>query len=127
MALARKTKIILTLIAVALLGLSIVPLNLWWHYAYSRGSRTGIVRRVSIKGPPYCKYVSAELATQGSGIAQTEVWEFSIDDNREDAPLLVALRDAEKGGGRVTVKYRQDLGQWYRCAPYEFFVEGIEK
>jgi hypothetical protein len=127
MALARKTKVILVLIALIFLGLGFTALHARWYYGRSNGSRTGIVRKVSIKGPPYCKYVSAELAMQGSGIAQTEVFEFSIDDARETSPLLTELREAEKGGSRTTVKYRQDLVIWYRCSPYEYFVESIEK
>src|SRR4051794_17629981 len=116
MALGRRSKIILALLAVIGLLASFVGGKLWWYRGYSRGSRTGIVRKVSVKGPPYCKYLAAEMAVQGSGIAQTEVWEFSVDDLSDTNPLVVQLKAAERSGDRITVEYRQDLEQWYRCS-----------
>jgi hypothetical protein len=80
-----------------------------------------------VKGPPYCKYLSGEMAVQGNGLAQIEIWEFSIDDDSDKNPLVKQLKDAEKSGERVTIDYRQDLNQWYRCTPSEYFVTGVEK
>jgi hypothetical protein len=67
------------------------------------------------------------MAVQGSGIAQTEVWEFSVDDDSDKNPVVVKLKAAEKSGERVTIDYRQDLNQWWRCTPYEYFATGVEK
>ena len=42
-------------------------------------------------------------------------------------PVVVALKDAEKNGTRVTLDYRQDLHSMYRCTPSEYFVTKVEK
>ena len=127
MALGRKGKAILGVIAALTLVASFFAVKLWWYRGYSRGTRSGIVRKVSVKGPPYCKYLAVEMAVQGNGIAQTEVWEFSVDDENEASPVVKALKEAEKSGDRVTIDYRQDLNQWYRCTPSEYFAVGVEK
>jgi hypothetical protein len=121
-------KIVLgTLGVLAVLGL-FVGLRYWWYYAYSRGSRTGVIRKLSVKGPPYCKYLSGELALTGAVPGQrAEVWEFSVDDDRDSNPLVRELHGAERSGERVTLDYRQDLHMWWRCTPSEYFVTGIEK
>jgi hypothetical protein len=127
MALGRKGKIILVLLAAMVVPVSFEWLRLWWYRGYSRGTRTGILRKVSVKGPPYCKYLSGEMAVQGTGLAQTELWEFSVDDDRDSNPIVQQLHAAERSGERVTLKYRQDLKQWYHCTPSEYFVIGVEK
>ncbi|APR75793.1 Hypothetical protein A7982_01139 [Minicystis rosea] len=128
MALPKKAKLILALIPVALFLIvgSYQGLRYWWYRGYSKGSRTGVVRKVSIKGPPYCKYLSGEMVTQGTQL-QPEIWEFSVDDDTETSPVVVALHEAEKKGERVTLHYRQDLHAMYRCTPSEYFVTKVEK
>ena len=55
-------------------------LRVWWFRGYSRGTRTGIIRKISYKGPPYCKYMAGEMALQGTLPGQpVEIWEFSVD------------------------------------------------
>ena len=129
MALPGKTKLLLGLLPVAL----VLVLGLWkggtywWYRGYSKGSRSGVVRKISIKGPPYCKYLSGELAVQGATPLNAEIWEFSVDDDADANPVVVALKDAEKNGTRVTLDYRQDLHSMYRCTPSEYFVTKVEK
>ena len=129
MAIAKKKLFILVPIALVLLAVFVEGARVWWFRGYSKGSRTGIVRKISIKGSPTCKYFSGELALQGAGPAQApEIWEFSIDGaDDEKNPLVGALKDAEKSGGRVTLNYRQDLHSLFRCTPSEYFVTGVEK
>ena len=129
MALPAKTKLLLALAPVALVLLfgSWKGVQYWWYRGYSQGTRSGIVRKVSIKGPPYCKYLSGELAVQGATPMQNEIWEFSVDDDTEANPIVVALKEAEKKGHRVTLEYRQDLHSMYRCTPSEYFVTRVEK
>ena len=130
MEVTRRQKIYLILAPIALLLLFIAwkGARYWWYHAYSRGTRTGIIRKVSIKGPPYCKYLSGEMALQGTLPGQaTEMFEFSVDDDSENSPLVKLLHDAEKKGERVTLSYRQDLHSLYRCTPSEYFVTGLEK
>jgi hypothetical protein len=129
MAIPRKAKILLFLapLAALLLFVGYEGLRVWWYRAYSKGSRTGIVRKVSVKGPPYCKYLSGEMAVQGSSALQPEIFEFSVDDDSDKNPIVVALHAAEKHGERVTVDYRQDLHALFRCTPSEYFVVKVEK
>ena len=111
-----------------LLAVGFEGIRVWWFRGFSKGSRTGVVRKVSVKGPPYCKYLSGELALQGALPGQAvETWEFSIDDDDDKNPLVVGLREAERSGARVTLDYRQDLHSLFRCTPSEYFITGVEK
>lgn len=130
MAITRKQKLVLAGVVLAVLAIPLgyQGVRMWWYRGYSKGTRTGVVRKLSTKGPPYCKYVSGELVLQGTQPGQpAETWEFSLDDTNEDAPLYKTLHDLEKVGLRVTLAYRQDLGSIWRCSPSEYFVTGIEK
>jgi hypothetical protein len=124
----KKLKIALgVLAALAVVGIW-QALHYWFNHGYSVGTRSGVIRKLSVKGPPYCKYLSGELALQGSNPGQpVEVWEFSVDDSTEQNPLVASLHDMERQGKLVTLRYRQDLKMWWRCTPAEFFVTSIEK
>lgn len=99
-------KILLGVFAGVSLVAVILGLRFWWNYGYSRGARTGIIRKVSEKGPPYCKYLSAELVLQGNLPGQAlEVWEFSVDDNSDKNPLVQQLYTAAREGSKVTIQY----------------------
>jgi hypothetical protein len=103
-------------------------IRLWWYHGYSIGERTGVVRKLSVKGTPLCKYADGQLALTGSGQGQNvEVWDFSVDNHSDANPLMKQLRDAERSGARVTLHYRQDLKSWWRCTPHEYFVTSVEK
>ena len=128
MALGRKATF-----ALAGLGLGAVVsgwqgLNYLFAHGYAVGSRTGVIRKVSVKGPPYCKYLSAEMAIQGSLPGQpSDVWEFSIDNL--NSPMVQTLHEIERQGQKATINYRQDRTTklWWRCNPMEYFVTSIEK
>lgn len=126
----RKRKLLLALVPLALLLLvaGSMAARVWWYRGYSKGVRTGVLRKVSVKGPPYCKYLSGELVLLGAAPGQAaETWEFSVDDDSEASPLVKALYAAEKSGQRVSLRYRQDLHSLYRCTPSEYFVTDVEK
>lgn len=130
MALTRSSKIYIVLAALGLVMLVVAwnGARYWWYHGYSLGTRTGIVRKVSMKGPPYCKYLAGEMVLQGTAPGQqAEVFEFSVDEDSEDNPIVKSLREAEKKGERVTLTYRQDLHSLYRCTPSEYFITGVEK
>jgi len=130
MALSRKSKVRLVLggFAVLFLFVGVEALRVWWFRGYARGTRTGVVRKMSYKGPPYCKYLLGEMALQGTLPGQpAEIWEFSLDDEKDDNPILKAIHEAEKGGERITLRYRQDLHSLFRCTPSEYFIVGVEK
>lgn len=128
MALPHKAKVLLALVPVALLLLfgGYEGIRYWWYRAYSTGTRTGIVRKISVKGPPYCKYLSGEMVVQGPAL-QPEIWEFSVDDDADLNPVVVALHAAERQGDKVTLHYRQDLHSMMRCTPSEYFIVSVEK
>ena len=131
MALSRMTKFkiflgffgIIALVALYQVG------RFYYYYGYSKGTRSGYVRKVSLKGPPYCKYIVGELVLQrGGDLAQgTEVLEFSVDTRNEESQIVKDLRVAERSGQLATLRYRQDLNMWWRCAPTEYFITGVEK
>ena len=130
MTMSRRSKVLLILLPFA-------ALSLWlgwrgvlflWYRGYSIGTRSGVIRKISIKGPPYCKYFSAEMVLQGSLPGMPfETWEFSVDDERPEAPLVKALQEAERRSDRVTVHYRQDRRSLFRCTPSEYFATALER
>jgi hypothetical protein len=128
MKLGPRFKIILAVVAVVGLLAAWQGLRFWWYHGYSSGERTGILRKLSIKGTPMCKYAEGELALSGGQMGQNvEIFTFSVDDKSESHPLMKQLHEAERGGTRITLKYRQDLKSWWRCTPHEYFVTGVEK
>jgi hypothetical protein len=128
MAMKRKTLLILVLLGLVALVAGEQGIAYWWHYGYSRGTRTGIIRKISVKGNPVCKYLAGELALQGGQLGQPqEIFNFSVDDKSDSNPLVQQLHDAERQGTRVTLDYRQDRNIWWRCNPAEYFITKVEK
>jgi hypothetical protein len=128
MALGWKAKGTLGVLALLALVSAWQGLRYWWNYGYSRGTRTGVIRKISVKGPPYCKYLSGELVLQTAQVGQAaDVWEFSVDDRHDGNPIVQALHDAEKSATKVTLDYRQDKNMWWRCTPSEYFITKVEK
>lgn len=124
-------------IAAVILGLiSLVVLwqvgRYYYFRGWERGTKSGYLRKLYVKGPPYCKYIAGEVVLQRGGeVAQGgEVWEFSVDGSpgkEDENPIVKDLRDAEKSGKLTTFKFRRDLHMWWRCTNTEYFVEGTEK
>lgn len=134
----KKVWLILSLLMVPLIGSGGQWLRWWWNYAYSRGTRTGVLRKLSIKGSPLCKFVSGELALAGQGPGLTQdLWQFTLDDTNESNPLFVKLRTAERAAKPVTVEYRQDRGNTAKLSqtfcpktgedsPPEYYAIGVQ-
>lgn len=99
-----------------------------WRHGYSTGARSGVIRKISVRGSPVCKYLSGELVLQGpiAGIGG-EVWEFTVDERQESNPLVKQLQEAERSGARTTLRYRQDLPMWWTCNPLQHKVVAVEK
>ena len=127
MALSRKSKVILGLFVLLLATAGVLTGRYYWYKGYSKGTRTGVIRKVSEMGPPFCKYLSGELVQNSQPGQPTDIWYFSVDDSSETNPLVQDLYKMAKEGNRVTLRYRQDLKALYRCAPTEYFVVGVEK
>jgi hypothetical protein len=126
MTIPRSAKVALGVMAVALLLSAWQYVSYLFNYAYSRGTRTGVVRKISVKGPPYCKYLEGEMTLQGAQLGE-EPWHFSVDSHSDANPLVVQLHVGEKNGARVTLHYREDKKLWWRCNPSSYFVEQVEK
>jgi hypothetical protein len=130
MSLSRTAKLRLLLAIVAiLLGVAAWQgLSLVWNRGYARGSVTGVVRKVSVHGPPYCKILTGELVYQtGNTGPKADLFHFSVDDADDDNPVVRSLEEAERKGGRVMLQYRQDRKMWWRCNPSEFYITGVEQ
>jgi hypothetical protein len=130
MALSRSAKIrlVLAVLAVLLIVGTWQGLSYAWHRGYAHGIATGVVRKVSVHGPPYCKFLTGELVFQGSQAGQKpELFNFSVDDDHDSNPIVQQLKQAESSGTRVTLEYRQDMKVWWRCNPSEYFVTAVEK
>jgi hypothetical protein len=128
MKLGPKFKIGLAIFAVIGLLAAWQGIRFWWYHGYSSGERTGVLRKLSIKGTPMCKYAEGELALTGGQPGQNvEIFTFSVDDKSESHPLMKSLHEAERSGQRVTLRYRQDLKSWWRCTPHEYFVTDVVK
>lgn len=130
MPLTRSAKLKIVLAIVVLL----IGLGAWqgityaFHKGYAHGSATGVVRKVSVHGPPYCKFLTGELVLQGSQPGQAqELFHFSVDDKEDGNPIVQQLKEAERGGKRVTLDYREDIKPWWRCNPSENFITAVEK
>jgi len=99
-----------------------------WLRGYSEGSRTGVIRKISVKGSPVCKYLSGEMVLIGSQPGQQpEVWKFTVYDDAKDNPLVVTLHDAERAARNVTVDYVENRGRWWQCADTNYYVVAVEK
>jgi hypothetical protein len=128
MTIGPKVKIGLALFVLLGLLAAWQGLRFWWYHGYSSGERTGVLRKLSVKGTPLCKYAEGELALAGSAPSQNvEIWTFSVDDHSDANPIMKQLREAERANTRVTLHYRQDLKSWWRCTPHEYFVTQVEK
>ena len=98
-----------------------------WRHGFSKGERTGVIRKISVKGSPVCKCLSGELVLAGGTAMNAEVWEFTVDNNDDDDPVVKALHEAERSSSRITLKYRQDKPLWWTCNPLEYKVVDVVK
>ena len=128
MKIGPRVKIGLAVFAVVALLAAWQGLRFWWYHGYSTGERTGIVRKLSVKGTPLCKYAEGELALTGAQPGQNvEIFTFSVDHHGDADPIMKQLREVERSNAHVTLRYRQDLKSWWRCNPNEYFITGVEK
>src|SRR5688572_32585193 len=102
MPLSRKGKLKIALVLFGLVGLVVgyQAVKYWWYKGYAKGTKSGYLRKLQSKGPPYCKYVLGEVVLQRGGeVAQGgEVWEFSVEDDGEEGRLVRGLGEAGRAG-----------------------------
>jgi hypothetical protein len=130
MPLSRAAKIriaVAVLVVIVAIG-GWTALSISWRRGYAHGTVTGVVRKVSVHGPPYCKILTGELVYQGtSATQQPELFHFSVDNDAETNPVVHDLHEAERDGKRVTLDFRRDRRLWWRCNPSEYFITAVEK
>ena len=81
-------------------------LRFWWFHGYSNGERTGVVRKLVVKGSPLCKYGEGELALTGAVAGQpVDLWTFGLDDYGDNSTVMKALREV--------LQALRDLLDWY--------------
>lgn len=103
-------------------------LGVWWYRGFSKGQRTGVIRKFSYRGSPVCKYWLGELVLVGSNFAQQETWVFTTDATHESDAIIREIQQAAQQNHTVTLTYRQDLKTWpWKCAPSEYYVTGLAK
>lgn len=127
---SAKIRLILGILVVVLAAAGWTALSISWRRGYAHGTVTGVVRKVSVHGPPYCKILTGELVYQGGkggGGQLQEVFGFSVDNDSDANPVVRDLRAAERDGQRVTLDFRQDRKVWWRCNPSEYFITAVEK
>ena len=99
----------------------------WWNHGYSKGQRTGVIRKFSYRGSPVCKYWLGELALAGSSWSNPEIWQFTTDSADEGNAIVKEILQAERAQRPVTLRYRQDRAKWWACAKgeTEYYVTGV--
>jgi hypothetical protein len=112
------TKIILTTVAVLVLGL----VGYTWltlHWSYAEGERAGYVQKLSRKGW-VCKTWEGEMAMVTMPGTLTEKFNFSVPDDSTAAKINASV------GRRVALKYSQHKWVPSSCfAETEYFVTDV--
>jgi hypothetical protein len=118
---------IASVIGLLLLLLTWQLVRAWWLHGYSQGTRTGILRKISYRGSPLCKYWSGELAVSGSSATAPEIWYFTVEGPADANPTVQAIQkvEASSPGKEITLSYREDRGRWWSCTPTDNFVTGV--
>jgi hypothetical protein len=122
----KKSKLFYWLIAFACLlvfGLGVKGCIAIGSMTYSEGERTGTITKFSHRGM-VIKTWEGELNMGGfdqGGVAST--WAFSVD----DPAIVEKIHQAQREGGRWTLKYRQQFSkQSWRGATDYFIVDVIK-
>ena len=94
---STKWKVILAGLGVVVLLLGWQLIRAWWYHGVSTGTRSGIVRKISKKGSPLCRYWVGELVITNANVigALPEIWEFNLDVQSDRDPLIAELQKAE--------------------------------
>lgn len=82
------------------------------HIDYSDGERTGVIYKLSNKGM-ICKTWEGEMnlggaSADGNGQMVPNQWRFTV----KDKSILPKIQEAAKSGKRITVHYKEVVGNW---------------
>src|SRR5260370_39691281 len=103
MKLGPRLKIALAIVGVLTLLAGWQGFRFWWYHGYSTGERTGVLRKLSVKGSPICKYADGGLAlTRAQPGHAADGWTFFGDDHSTANPIMKDLREAESARTHIT-------------------------
>jgi hypothetical protein len=115
----RRWKLYLWIIALTPIVLFLLYTFVAYHWTYSSGDRSGILRKISQKGW-LCKTWEGELAMTTVPGVMPESWPFTIRDDEVAANMNGAI------GKQVVLHYREHRGLWSDCfGETAYFVESV--
>ncbi len=121
-----RTKIILGILALLLIGLGIYALSVF--ATYSQGYRAGTVIKMSKKGILF-KTNEGQLNTGGGfgsdGDMTSSIWHFSVANSQKD--VLKSIEDAVDGGYRVKLHYKEKFFKHSWRGDTKYFVYKVER
>ncbi len=94
---------------------------------YSEGERIGFLTKFSKKGR-FWKSWEGELNLTQTGMNTSSLFEFSIDNDREDKKLIAMIDSAVTNGWKVKLTYHETFGKnWFHNrGETDYFVKGIQ-
>jgi hypothetical protein len=109
------------IIAIALLIIAFATEN------YSEGERIGFLTKFSKKGR-FWKSWEGELNLTQTGMNTSSLFEFSIDNDKEDPKLITMIDSAVSYGWKVKLTYHETFGKnWFRNrGETDYFVKNIQ-
>ena len=119
----NKQTIFFGLAAVALVFFLIWSYTAVGGMTYSEGERTGSITKFSYKGM-MVKSWEGELNTGGmeqGGVAS--VWKFSV----SDESVVEKVQEAQRAGGRWTLKYEQQFMQQSWRGATSYFITDVQQ
>lgn len=90
------------------------------NYAYSVGERSGTVQKVSYRGFPNKTWEGELNMGIGGG-----VWRFSVHKDNKD--VIEGVQAAEREGGRVTLKYEEQMMTQWWDGDTAYFVTEVKR
>lgn len=87
-----------------------------------------MIRKISVKGPPVCKFLSGEMVLIGTPAGGSPtVFNFTVYDDSPDNVIVKKLHDAEREAKEVTIDYQENRARWWQCADTNYYIVGVEK
>jgi hypothetical protein len=107
------------------LGLALVMTSCTENY--SNGERIGMLTKFSQKGLVFDSW-EGTLNTTQTGMNSAQPFEFSVDNDVNDAKTIAALDSAATYGWKVKIKYHQTFGKnWFsNRGETNFFVNEVQ-
>ena len=115
------------LILLALAAIIIVTVFLLRSETYSEGERIGFLTKFSHKGRIW-KSWEGELNLTQTGMNTSSLFDFSIDNDKEDAKVITLIDSAVTNGWKVKLRYHETFAKnWFNNrGETSHFVEVID-